>query len=108
MASDGTRVFVLGGYSKDARVDEMSLIHVFDTSMYIHFVNLSGQPYKLRTQRTSSTQIPSVTLSILTRRPPNLRGSRLQVARPRSNRSTRHLLHRRSTMLPIFKMLPPL
>ena len=33
MASDGTRVFVLGGYSKGARSDEISLIHVFDTSM---------------------------------------------------------------------------
>jgi Kelch motif len=34
MASDGTRVFVLGGYSDGARGDEISLIHVFDTSMY--------------------------------------------------------------------------
>ncbi|KAF8488443.1 galactose oxidase, partial [Russula emetica] len=33
MSSDGTRVFVLGGYSKGARVDEISLIHVFDTSI---------------------------------------------------------------------------
>ncbi|KAI0280044.1 galactose oxidase, partial [Russula aff. rugulosa BPL654] len=33
MASDGTRVFVLGGYSGGARADEVSLIHVFDTSM---------------------------------------------------------------------------
>ncbi|KAI0283574.1 hypothetical protein BGY98DRAFT_680073 [Russula aff. rugulosa BPL654] len=31
MASDGTRVFVLGGYSLDAQADELSLIHVFDT-----------------------------------------------------------------------------
>ncbi|KAF8489448.1 hypothetical protein F5888DRAFT_1929890 [Russula emetica] len=31
MASDGTRVFVLGGYSEGARADEVSLIHVFDT-----------------------------------------------------------------------------
>ena len=62
MASDGTRVFVLGGYSKGARVDEMSLIHVFDTSMYVCFVNLSGQPFKLRAQSTSSTRIPNLTL----------------------------------------------
>jgi len=34
MASDGTRVFVLGGYSEGARADEASLIHVFDTSMH--------------------------------------------------------------------------
>ena len=33
MASDGTRVFVLGGYSGGAQADETSLIHVFDTSM---------------------------------------------------------------------------
>ncbi|KAF8502091.1 hypothetical protein F5888DRAFT_1168599 [Russula emetica] len=32
MASDGTHVFVLGGYSKGARSD-VSLIHVFDTSI---------------------------------------------------------------------------
>jgi hypothetical protein len=56
MTSDGTRVFVLGGYSKDARADEISLIHVFDTSMYVRFVNLSGQPSKLSTQRISSTR----------------------------------------------------
>ena len=35
MASDGTRVFVLGGYSKRSRSDETSLIHVFDTSMIV-------------------------------------------------------------------------
>jgi hypothetical protein len=75
MASEGTRVFVLGGYSPDARADEISLIHVFDTSMYIYFVNLSGQPSKLRSQRTSSTRNPDITLSILARRLPNLRGS---------------------------------
>ena len=35
MSSDGTRIFVLGGYSeKDVRSDNISLIHVFDTSMY--------------------------------------------------------------------------
>ncbi|KAI0267960.1 hypothetical protein BGY98DRAFT_925341 [Russula aff. rugulosa BPL654] len=44
MASDGTRVFVLGGYSPDARADQLSLIHVFDTSMYIRSVISSGYP----------------------------------------------------------------
>ena len=38
MASDGTRVFVLGGYLKGARADEISLIHVFDTSMYFRLL----------------------------------------------------------------------
>jgi hypothetical protein len=62
MASDGTRVFVLGGCSKGARDDEISLIHVFDTSTYVRFGNLSGQPSKLRAQSTSSTRIPNLTL----------------------------------------------
>ena len=65
MASDGTRVFVFGGYAKGARADEISLIHIFDTSMYVRFISLSGQPSKLKTQSTSSTPKPSVTLSIL-------------------------------------------
>ena len=67
MGSDGTRVFVLGGLSKDAPEDAISLsvIHVFDTGTYVCFVNLSGRPSKLGTQRTSSTRNPSVTLSIL-------------------------------------------
>jgi hypothetical protein len=107
MASDGTRVFVLGGYSAGARADEISLIHVFDTSMCVRF-NLSKQPFKLRTQRTSSTRNPSVTLSIPMRRPPNLRGSHPQVIRPWSNHNTRHPLHWRHTMLPVCKTLPPL
>ena len=47
MASDGSRVFVLGGYSKGA---EISLIHVFDTSMYFRSPLLSGQPPRLRTE----------------------------------------------------------
>jgi hypothetical protein len=62
MASDGTRVFVLGGYSPDARVDELSLIHVFDTSMYFRSVISSGHPSILRTQRTSSTRNPRITV----------------------------------------------
>jgi len=106
MASDGTRVFVLGGFSKGARVDELSLIHVFDTSMYVRFVNLSGQPSKLRTQRTSSTRIPSLTLSIPMRRSPNLYGSHPQVPRPRSNLSTRNPHHRGPAVLPVCKTLP--
>ena len=65
MASDGTRVFVLGGHSPDARADEISLIHVFDTSMYFPLVILSGRSPRLRTQSTSSTRIPNLTLSIL-------------------------------------------
>jgi hypothetical protein len=108
MGSDGTCVFVLGGNSKGARADEISLIHVFDTSMYFPLVNSSGRPPRLRTQRTSSTRNPSLTLSILMRRPPNLRGSHPQVPRPRSNHRTRHPLLRRPTVVSLFKTLPPL
>ncbi len=39
MASDGTRVFVLGGaLSLTAQVDEDKPIHVLDTSMCFRFV----------------------------------------------------------------------
>jgi hypothetical protein len=64
MASDGTRIFVVGGCSNGA--DDTSLIHVFDTSMYCTFFfdNLSGRPFNLRIQSTSSTRNPSVTLPI--------------------------------------------
>ncbi|KAI0267956.1 hypothetical protein BGY98DRAFT_374637 [Russula aff. rugulosa BPL654] len=62
MASDGTRVFVLGGYREGARADQLSLIHVFDTSVYFRSVISSGHPSILRTQRTSSTRNPRITL----------------------------------------------
>ena len=35
MASDGTRVFVLGGHSNGAQADDVSLIHVFDTRTFV-------------------------------------------------------------------------
>ncbi|KAF8492353.1 galactose oxidase [Russula emetica] len=87
MASDGTRVFVLGGYSAGAQSDEISLIHTFDASMYFRPVISSELPPRLRTQRTSSTRNPSVTLSFLMRRPPKFRGSHPQVPRPKNNHS---------------------
>jgi hypothetical protein len=37
MASDGTRVFLLGGWPKGAQADEISLIHVLDTGMHVLF-----------------------------------------------------------------------
>jgi len=43
MASDGTRVFVLGGCSERKWSNENSLISVFDTSMYFRSVISSGQ-----------------------------------------------------------------
>ena len=106
MASDGTRVFVLGGYSQGARADEISLIHIFDTSMYVYFVDLSGHPIDLRTQRTSSTRNPSVMLSILMRSSTNLRGSHPQVPRSRSNHSTGNPLHWMPTVLLVCKTQP--
>jgi hypothetical protein len=108
MASEGTRVFVLGGYSVGARSDKISLVHVFDTSMYPCSVISSGQPRRLRTQSTSSTRIQSLRSSIVIKRQPNLRGSHLQVPRPENNHSTRNHLHWRPTVLPICKTLPPL
>jgi hypothetical protein len=108
MASDGTRIFVLGGYSRDVRADEISLIHVFDTSMYVFLVNLSGQLPRLRTQRTSSTRKPSLALSILLRGPPNFRGGHPQVPGPRSNHYIRHPLYRRPSVPLVCKTLPPL
>ena len=47
MASDGARVFLLGGWPKGAQPDEISLIHVLDTSMYVLFVLSSEQPSKI-------------------------------------------------------------
>ncbi len=47
MASDGTRVFVLGGtWSASPRTltNEQKLIHVLDTSMCFLFVIPFGQP----------------------------------------------------------------
>ena len=72
MASDGRRVFVLGGVlSPGAQADDAKLIHVLDTSMYFLFVISFGQPPSLETQITSITRNPTPTLSILVRRPPN-------------------------------------
>ena len=46
MAYDRTRVFLLGGYSNG----DTSLIHVFDTSMYIRFCQFIWTAFNLRTQ----------------------------------------------------------
>jgi hypothetical protein len=49
MASDGRRVFVLGGdLSPNAQVDEAKLIHVLDTSKYFFFVIPFGHPSSLK------------------------------------------------------------
>ena len=48
MASNGARVFVLGGEpSAGAQADETALIHVLDTSMYFPFVTSIGWPPSL-------------------------------------------------------------
>jgi hypothetical protein len=45
MASDGTRVFVLGGsLSSDAVIDETAHIHVLDTSMYFLVISFGWPP----------------------------------------------------------------
>ena len=62
MVSVETRVFVLGAYIGSALPDEVSLIHVFDTSVYFLPVISSSQPLRVKTQRTSSTRSPRITL----------------------------------------------
>jgi hypothetical protein len=67
-ASDGRRVFVLGGeLSPGVEVDEAKPIHILDTSMYFPFVVLFGQPSSLK-QSTSFTRSPTLTLSSIVRR----------------------------------------
>ena len=111
MASYGTRVFVLGGYSEGAGSDEISLIHDFDTSTCFRSVVSSGQPSKLRTQNTSNTRIPSVTLPFPMRGLPNLRGDHPQFPRPKRSHGTRGPLHQRRLVcktLPLYRVaLPP-
>ena len=60
MASDGRRVFVLGGFSSlDTQADETKLIHVLDTSMYFLSAILFGRRSSLK-QSSSTTQSPRV------------------------------------------------
>ena len=107
MASDGRRVFVIGGVlSPGAQVDEAKLIHVLDTSMYYLFVVSFGQPSSLK-HSSSFTRNPTPTLSILVRRLPNLRRSY-----PRVNHNSRHPFRRtrmstQKMVLLLFKMLTP-
>ena len=107
MASDGRRVFVLGGaLSADAQENEAKLIHVLDTSMYFLFVISFGEPSSLK-QISSSTRSRTPTPSSIVRRPPDLRGGYPRVARPRVNHNTRYLLHqmleRRAVLLFVSK-----
>ena len=89
MASDGRRIFVLGGrLSSGAQVEDAKLTHVLDTSMYFPFAIPFGQLTSLKTQSTFITRDPTPTLSNIARRPPNSCGSRQRV--PRSDAS-RHL-----------------
>jgi hypothetical protein len=116
MASDGTRVFVLGGdLSAGAQVDEdeANLIHILDTSMYFLFVISFGQPSSLK-QSSSFTRNPTTTLSSVVRRPltGNLRRSYPWVTRSRANHNSRHSLRRtrmstQNVVLLLFKKLPP-
>src|SRR6266566_59078 len=93
MASDGRRVFVLGGeLSPGTQVDKTKLIHVLDTSMYFLFVISFGQSSSLK-QSSSYTRNPTLILSSIVRRPPNLRRSRPRVTRSRVNHNTGCSLH---------------
>jgi hypothetical protein len=111
MASEGTRVFVIGGNSSaGARGDESTLIHVLETSTFFLFVMSFVQPPSLKTQSTSNTRIPTPTLLILMRAPSNSPRGRPRVPRPRGNHNTRHPLHRiilgNSLCLLLKKILP--
>ena len=93
MASDGRRVFVLGGeLSPSTEVDEARLIYVLDTSMYFHFVISFRQPSSFK-QSSSITRNPILTLSSIVKRPPNFHGSYQRVTRPSMNHNTRYSLH---------------
>ena len=97
VASDGRRVFVLGGeLSPGAQGDETKLIHVLDTSMYFLFVISFGQPPSLKIQCTSITRNLTPTLPILC-------GRCQQVPRVRDNRISHHL--RRTPMQHVVLLL---
>ena len=88
MASDGERIFMLGGeLSPGAQVDEAKLIHVLDTSVYFLFVILLRQRSSLK-QSSSISQSPTSTLSSIVRWPPNLLRCHPQVTRPRVNHNS--------------------
>jgi hypothetical protein len=81
MASDGRRVFLLGGrLSPGTEVAEAELIHVLDTGMYFLFVISFGKPSSLK-QSSLFSRDPTPTLSTLLRRPLNTCGSRQRVSR---------------------------
>jgi hypothetical protein len=110
MASDGRRVFVLGGkLSPGAQAGKDKLIHVLDPSVYFLFVISFGQSTILKTQSASITRNPTLTLSILVRRPPNSCRSRQRVPRPEDNHISRYLLRRvpmHQLVLLLFKKPP--
>ena len=96
MASNGTRVFVLGGESSaGAQADETALIHVLDTSMYLFYYFLWAASKCENAQNTSSirnlTRNLTPTLPNLVTRP-HCRGSYLRVSQAQS-RSIHHDHH---------------
>jgi|SRR6266852_4109808 len=65
MASDGRRVFVLGGkLSPGAQADDAKPIHVLDTSMYILLSFHFGQPSSLKQSssfsRNTTSTLPDI------------------------------------------------
>ena len=65
IASDGTRILLLGGKSSsDAKANDSGLIYVLDTSMYFFVISLGRTP-EFKAQKESRTRIPTSTLSIL-------------------------------------------
>ena len=90
MASDGRRVFVIGGaLSRGAQADDTKPIHVLDTSMYFLSVISFGHSSSLK-QSSSSTRNPTPTPSSIVKRPPISRRSYSQV---KVNHNTGYSLH---------------
>ena len=79
MATDGTRIFLLGGIlSRDAKANEFKLIYVLDTSMY-HFCHFIHSDSSLRIQNTERITYPDPDLNAV-----NSSGKATQLARESS------------------------
>jgi hypothetical protein len=107
VASDGTRVFVLGELSTvSERADETTPIHVVDTSTYFRFCHFIWTASKFQTGHIVYPK-PDPTLSSNVGRPTNSCPSHPRVSWPRSNHNARHLfLPMRMQYSPFSKSYP--
>ena len=111
MASDGTRIFLLGGaLSTGAKANESELLYVLDTSMYFLLTDSTIQSADECTERITF-QDPTPTIPILARRPLNSCESHQRVPRPSGNQNNLHSrrqtrMSTQNTVLLLFKKLP--